>query len=97
MLTGLSRVTIQRLNFYLFSQGKFMPMEQIFVAKDFQAGLQLLENCITKSELETISEVKGSLDLSAYKLNTDKVVTWLKTKVFSNYICNRFNQATFIF
>eukprot|EP00795_Rhopilema_esculentum_P016313 gene16313-7701_t len=61
--------------------GKFMPMEQIFVAKDFQAGLQLLENCITKSELETICEIKGSLDLSAYKLDTDKLVTWLKTKV----------------
>ena len=74
-----------------------MPMEQIFVAKDFQAALQLLENCITKSELETICEVKGSLDLSAYKLNTDKVVTWLKTKVFSNYTPNRFNQATFLF
>ena len=40
-----------------------------------------LSQCITKEDLALVTEMKGEDDLVVYRLNDNKVISWLEKKV----------------
>ena len=69
-----------------FAQGKFMTLDQTFIDQNFQHGLSKLESCLLSSQLEELCDCRGPADLSAYKLNTEKLYVWLGQKVASFFL-----------
>lgn len=62
-------------------KGKYMTLDQTFIDDNYQHGLARLESCLSCSQLERLCDRKGPADLSAFKLNTEKLITWLSQKV----------------
>ena len=60
-----------------------MTLDQTFIDQNFQHGLSMLESCLLSSQLEELCDRRGPADLSAYKLNTEKLCVWLGEKVAS--------------
>lgn len=46
-------------------------------------SIGLLSSCINSDTLTNVCDCKGDDDLQAYRLNEDKLIAWLKTKVNS--------------
>ena len=44
-------------------------------------SISQLTDCLSSSELLNICDIKGDDELQVYRLNNDKAVAWLKTKV----------------
>ena len=44
-------------------------------------SISQLTDCLCSSELLNICDIKGDDDLQVYRLNNDKAIAWLKTKV----------------
>ena len=63
-----------------------MTQEQLFIDREYQVGFSKLENSLRKSDLSTVCDCKGSDDWVAYKLNAEKVLSWLTSKVRSVYL-----------
>ncbi|XP_073256562.1 ribonuclease H2 subunit B-like [Porites lutea] len=62
-----------------FSQ-KFTTLEQLLVDEKHPC-IGTLTGCISPDELLNICDVKEDDDLQVYRLNNDKTIAWLKTKV----------------
>ena len=69
-----------------------MTLEQTLMNKKYQSGLTRLENCLSTSDLEKVCDCKKSDEFTAFRLDTEKVISWLTTKVkiFTNcyYLLN---------
>ena len=59
-----------------------MTLDQTFVDQEFHSGVSQLESCLSCSQLEELCDRKGPVDLSAYKLSTEKLLGWLAQKVY---------------
>lgn len=57
-----------------------MTLDHILQDSDHQF-IGKISKCITRDDLRLLCDVKGEDDLVVCKLNDDKVIAWLKTKV----------------
>lgn len=68
------------LPFLKNSSSKFMTLDHILQDSEFQL-IGKISKCITQDDLKLLCDVKGEDDLIVCKLNDEKVISWLKTKV----------------
>lgn len=62
-----------------------MSLEQILQEWD-NIHMRKISPCITKQELNLITDVKEEHGLIVFKLNNEKVLSWLQCKVNNLYI-----------
>lgn len=74
------------LPFLKNSSSKFMTLDHILQDSDHQF-IGKISKCITRDDLRLLCDVKGEDDLVVCKLNDDKVIAWLKTKVEQTKDC----------
>ncbi|XP_078379595.1 ribonuclease H2 subunit B-like isoform X1 [Oculina patagonica] len=68
-----------------FSQ-KFRTLEQLLLDEG-HPSISRLTGCLTSEEILNICDIKGDDDLQVYRLNNDKAIAWLKTKVEQTADC----------
>ncbi|EDO46023.1 predicted protein [Nematostella vectensis] len=59
---------------------QFRTLDQILIDSKFPS-VGKLTNCITHESLTSVCDCKGDDDLHVYRINEDKTMAWLKTKV----------------
>ncbi|XP_031554878.1 ribonuclease H2 subunit B-like [Actinia tenebrosa] len=59
---------------------KFRTIDQVLMDDDYPA-VSSLSMCVSSDVLSNVCDCKGNDDLQAYRLNEDKLIAWLKTKV----------------
>ncbi|EDV21233.1 uncharacterized protein TRIADDRAFT_60250 [Trichoplax adhaerens] len=59
---------------------KFIPMDQILMDDKFPSCSRLYD-CVSANDLAKVCECKGSEDLFAYRLSTDKLIGWIQRKI----------------
>ncbi|XP_066266191.1 ribonuclease H2 subunit B-like [Branchiostoma lanceolatum] len=63
-----------------YESGMYMPIDQLVSDEQYPDCIRLL-SCVNPSDLEHISDVKGSGDVRACRYNEERTLEWLKQKV----------------